>query len=265
MRKLLLLTSFCFLIFNLNAQKTVKIIINETSSNLSDCDFIGGDSDPIWWWAVNGSYKGCFETSCNGCTIPNLGKEVLKNDYSCTGDFPSTLDLSFSACENDGASCSSVWLVFTGICDGDVADLTAGKRTDNLNIPTANGTYPIGPFTVRSGTGTFGGCVADFTYSGYIQVSGSFIDSPNDNICDATAFQPGGDNVLSAGESAQITGQSNINCTGGQSGEPNNPRNTVWYKFNTGPQASLGANVQVDLYNDYCEGFACTAIPWLGV
>lgn len=268
MRNIFLLTlSFLLISTNVHAQKSVRVVITEVSTNIGDCDFnVFGtnDSDPIWWWSVNGTFEGCFETVCNGCTRSNIGQAIYDKSYTCAEDFPSNISMGFSGCENDGASCdNNIWLIFTGICDGDVGSLTAGSRSDNISINSTNGTYNVGPFTVTSRNGTFGGCVGEFTYKAVVQVSGDFT-IPNDDICDALIFNPGGDNLLETSESAIITGQSNdAPCVDGQLNEPNNPNKSVWYKFTTG--ANVGTKGHVELKNTFCTGFACTYIPWLGL
>ncbi|MBX7227103.1 MAG: T9SS type A sorting domain-containing protein [Chitinophagales bacterium] len=266
-KHLLLLVFVCLFLPFVQAQKNVRVVVTEVSTNIGDCDFnIFGtnDSDPIWWWSVNGTFEGCFETTCNGCTQNNLGQVVYDKSFSCAEDFPSNISIGFSGCENDGASCdNNIWLIFTGICDGDVGSLTAGSRSDNIAINSTNGTYNVGPYTVTSRNGTFGGCVGNFTYKAVVQVSGNY-SIPNDNICEATVFNPGGDNLLESAESAYIAGQSNdAPCVDGQPNEPNDPNKTVWYKFSTG--ANVGTRGHVELKNTYCNGFACTFIPWLGL
>ena len=140
-----LIATLLLLVSNgLMGQRNIRLEVYQVQTNIPDCDgFLSGDSDPTWWWTGPGVVNDdCYQTTCNGCTR-SVSYTLVNETYNCPQDVPSTVEVRFRGCEDDGAGCS--FGAFTGICDGNAAD-----RTDNIPVVTAAGTTNIGPFAANS-------------------------------------------------------------------------------------------------------------------
>lgn len=236
------------------AQKNITVTVYQVSTNIGDCDgFLGGNSDPAWWWTGGSISNRCLETTCNGCTI-GTSQQLFNSSFNCIGDVPSGINITFNGCEDDGPGCTLG--AFLGICDG-----SSGSRTDFVTLPTASGTTFFGPFAVNSNCGTGG---TQYQYWGRIDVTGTFISTPvNDNLCNATNIPVG----------STVAG--NSTCSTVQPGEVDpssgsiSPTGTIWYMFTAPPSGHVivstdygGTSYDTEIAVYRSAGVPCPGSVW---
>src|ERR1051325_7668617 len=146
----LIFMSFCSF-----SQKRIQFTVYEVSTTIGDCDGLFGSSDPTSWWTGPGAVDDeCYQTVCNGC-IRSISTSIMDESYDCVGDVPSSIDVTFNGCEDDGPTGCVLGSAVSVICDG-----PSGSRTNTLPTQTTNGTcnYPQQCVTVGSG------CTGQYCY-----------------------------------------------------------------------------------------------------
>lgn len=166
--------------------------------------------------------------TCPGSTLPNWAKLSLVGSNSGTYLIDNDAEINITSCSGLYQAGATYYLQINDEGGG-----ALGYNEGNFNYSITDNGFQAGPNDI---------CSAYDLGSQVITLSGC---TPKFARTDA-GVQVG---FLERNESFRINRESN-RCAGTQSGEPNSPNKSTWYKFTTGANVGTNINVNVDAIND---------------
>lgn len=143
------------------AQKSIKIDVTGSSVTgvSTSCDCCFNNEDPIWLLNINGSCQDYYEGNQDNSGTVNYSftRTIYNTSYLCLSDVPSTINIGFKECEDDGvASCIAY------ICDGTNISTSKNITTTINTSGTVSG----------SASATGSGCAGTSTSISYNVITG---------------------------------------------------------------------------------------------
>jgi gliding motility-associated-like protein len=200
----------------LQAQVTLQVTVTSGSSTTTCTDLF---SDPNPHWGVNVAASGWVYYPQAGFCFNNFPNTQYSQTYGCLSTVPSTLQICYRAFEDDGVLCNVVTSCLEEICGTFNVPALGSSSTHTLTLPN----------------GLSSGGTVTFT----VELTGTPIDAPNDDICTPINLGLLLQNTILG--DASLSNYNNYCATATNEPDPANDgapwANTtgVWFTFTTGP------------------------------
>lgn len=223
----------CLTSISLFSQVTIELnVISGSSTTTCDDGVFGGAPDPLWQVNVEG--EGALTYPANGPCFTAFPNVQYSNSVDCYLDVPATIEVCFTAFENDG-----LVIPIIGTCD--IAAECSETVCQDFNVPAIGTTEA---FSLALPNNLSSGGAVNFEIAVSEDISNNF-------ICNAIDL-----GVVGAGT---IIGDSSIGAYSNNCSDDDNDisttdfgifedDNTVWFSFTTGPD--VGPQIFVDVTND---------------
>lgn len=223
----------CFSSFSLFSQVTIDLsVISGTSTTTCDDGIFGGAPDPLWQVNVEG--EGVLTYPANGPCFNTLPNVQYSNTIDCFLDIPATIEVCFTAFENDG-----LVIPIIGTCD--IAAECSETICQDFNVPIAGTTEA---FSLSLPNNLSSGGTVNFEIAVSEDMSNNFIC----NAIDLGVVNAGtiiGDSSIGAYSNVCSNDDDNIETADFGIFEDDH---TVWFSFTTGPD--VGPELLIDVTND---------------